>query len=311
MYGINQFLEKMSFKKNEENLVWIRNLGGILHLLAIELTGGKNIRIKVFVVSKDSPYMLGGNLTKSSVEGKYTIGGDYVWDISQKENWQQVSNSIINTMRCVAIPWLSVFLNKAVFDQVVSNYENESLYRVSDDFLKYDVPIIKSDVLDLNYKLINSDTFARQYLVEIKKYMKNQQFKQLDNDQNIFLRKRQDIYDVIMIQLINDGLHFGAYAFSWIEDLAIDGSGVFNRENALMLNGGIISHKCSGHQKIEAFLIGSHKEFQKSLLDFFSALDSDVIPYLSLVNNKRDFFKSIKPEHQIIAAQIIPDYQRT
>lgn len=300
--NINTFLADKKFSKVNQTNSWLRKNKEISHYISVNLTKGDNIRViaLAFLNTCDSSsIVLGGNLTQSSISGGSTIGGDYYWGSSTLDD-------LIKALTDVALPWFSILIDTDSYMTVKNSHLVEHSFGVPASVLRGEGSKIKdSELLETKYKALSKEDFSINILPIVNDKIKEFGFSLASNGEPFFIRKKNNIYDVVMFELINYGLHFGVYAYNWCDELAIDGSCTVNRDNSFMLNGGVISSTGVGVDSGKAFLLGDDENTLSSIDLFIDLFKRKTLPMFDSIQTKDDFRNSVKSEMRSMASSLL------
>ncbi len=293
---LHQFLADNRFSRLGKANAWLRKTPEINQYVRISTTSGGNIRLitLVFPNNEEEKTVLGGNLTQSSIGSSATLGGDFVW-----VNSSDSINSIIKSMKFVAIPWFNSLQNLSSFKKAVVLHVSSMSFAPPSEIFEKEAESIKIvEATVPSQKRLSSEEFDSEVLSKLAPRFEEFGFRKASSGDAIFYRKRGDIYDVLLLELINYGVHFGAYAYNWVSELAIDGAQEVTRDNSFMMNGGVVTSQGIATNLEESFLVSDTNRFVDAVLE-------NVLPTLEKVKSKEDFKSSIKPEMQSMAKLLL------
>lgn len=292
--SIDSVLVRYGFGQIDE-WSWGREISDVYQYVYMSEKKSGAMRVAVFIQLRTNPAIaLGGTMTNSSILPGGYIGGDVGWDLSQRS----VHKEIVNAIESVALPFFDLFITEAILAKVAETFstsdyhlelpdrtlpEFEPSERVFKATNELATPPLQQDVYHWWSDAVHADLAALGFVEHSSKCL-------------TYVRDRGEISDVVRFTSINYGLHVGISAFNWIPELALDGSGVYNDESALVLNGGLVSQDGSFIAAGSAFLTLDEAATRKSARKALDLLRTLVIPKLELVVDWPTFRQSISPK---------------
>lgn len=311
---IGEVLSASIFQKNgfiriEKKLEWLKVFPDVVQLVYVEKMRSDNIRARTFCIARvNDEITIGGNLTRAYVEGgDEGFVSSYLWCIENLDEMQSSLKDIAGVIKSVALPW---FNQNTSFKDLIATKENfpdSAKYKIKLD--EYEEAINSFNLREKDFIVdapaLNLDELVSLFQEAFLPYFEALGFKAIYEDKISLIRKRADVYDVLIIELVNYGLSIGVYAFNWVEKMAFDGSGEYSSDFAFLLNGGPISN--SGIIAVDSgysFLIGNENHRLDSIENLKLLIGNRVIPNLEQVENYDDFVLSIFPNMKSVASQL-------
>lgn len=285
-------VEGEHFLQLKQGLTWFRMCGEVVQMFSMEKMASENIRLRAFVFSIDNKKInAGGNVTRASVQGGDDYGADWYWDIRDDNEVQKSISDIKLVISRVLLPWFNLVNSLDSLNSIRSTYPNSCLYEIGDDF---DL-LIDNEKVKLKSPLALDMKGFRSFLEkDYNNFFAEHGFERIDGERVSFVRQREEIYDVFIFDLINYGLAVGVYAFNWVRQMSLDGSGHYSEEFAFLLNGGVMNE--IGELGVDSGVgFGFSPAYKESLTqqNLKEILSLKVIPRLSEVSSLDSFKASI------------------
>lgn len=283
-----QFSRSGFSRKNKRTLVWYRHNGEICHVISMGKLKSNNFRVACMVASRESGSVaIGGNLTHSSIHLGEHLGGDYFWTINTDEDLKTALREIQLAFLEVAEPWFSAISTHQELSLILDKYLAADRYAVKGTEY-FNLP--KTE-WDNHLRFVDELEFRTWAGDEICRALNSLGFDSLDDEYRTQIRIRGDVTDVLMLRLINNGLHFGAQAVNWIPELSASGDGKLNVELLPLLNGGPVSE--TNKETGDAFLLGREEIAENSVKNFVRVIRSITEPNFRKIDSKMAFMKSV------------------
>ena len=295
------FINNFFYFVNFNGVEWVRSIdNSVFQVVNFSFTRDKKrLRIHIFVItSSDKHSILGGRFNGASLHNSF--GGDQSWLIETNEQVSAFIKDFKLFFNQVMKPWFNIVINQNELYNAINKVEHiMNFANFYTDYQKIKIPNIKAEQITNNFNLLNKTKFNDNIANTLNDIMNKYNFIISDSLEITYIRKRGKIYDVILIEYLNYGLHFGVYVFNWLKELSLDGSDSFNRDLAFMGNGGAISTpKKFKTINAEAFMIGNKTSLKESCVSFDKLLKNNIIPKLESIENKNDYISSVLPKYK-------------
>ncbi len=232
-------------------------------------------------------------MTESSILHGGAIGNDAGWEISDRT--QDVVDELIKALSEVALPFFSVFSSESSLDQRGKDFRTD-VYALDEP--DTDLENVRDALGDgftskASIKVPKGKDVLGWVADEMRKSMTEYRFEEVRQESLVYLRQRNEIFDVVKIVSINYGVHVGVHAFNWIAECALDGSGQFSESTALALNGGLVAADGRFSRCGSPFLAYDRSTARESARHLVQVLEVQALPALERVDDWFTFRDSI------------------
>jgi len=237
--GLANFLSIHDFVMGTTKGLFLRKLTNVYQVIFTEVTKGQNLRIVVLVKFANNE-SLGGLLNCYSVGGGLGISSS--WSLDDVD-LMRTETSVIDSIRRIAIPWLSIFHNKENCSSGKNTFPTLPSYR-------FDVPK-KLQLETKQFKLgAKKGYWWSNYKInrliqrEFAEHFEDLQFSELceieSSSDRVWTRKRGDFVDVIEIIRFNFNMSLGFKVYCWTSRLSLTNEANFGDDDRLALFDGVL-----------------------------------------------------------------------
>lgn len=278
-------------------LEWFQLVNDVAHVILMEKMKGSYLRVRVFAVAPNSG-CIGGNMTRTTIEGGGVAGKDYFWPISTQHDVGSAVFEICEIFQEFVFPWFSVMtscerIRAARVDYPVAHSYSLDIY----DYIETGGAAPRQVRESEFFRRRDFESFVHEHIFSSLRDLSFSSF----IEGRIYLRKRDAVTDVIEIQPFNYGTKYCCYAYNWISELAADSSGGFSEESRVILNGGLLRELKHGNSRLSAYDATGSKAAADSLDKLLHRLRATADIELLAIRDRADFVSAAKANYPDIA----------
>ncbi|MEL7024555.1 MAG: hypothetical protein AAGL69_12490 [Pseudomonadota bacterium] len=298
---VSYVLEKtvIPFRRKGQSLEWYRKVSGVLHLIFLERTKGQRVRLRAFA-STDGPVTIGGNVTATTIEGGGNAGRDKTWSVQSEDDLTDSLDEIVDVLSEFVLPWLRTVCRR---DQILEAREDFPVSRsYSIEPSDFDLTNEVSTGSVAAVERIRLQEFLASVETTLLPCLQRLGF-QFQPSSQAFVRRRDDVFDIIEIRPFNYGTKFCCYAYNWISDLSATGEDEFSAESRVMLVGGVLQETKNGRTRLAAFDSVDRDTAITSLEHLSERLSVEINSELLTIRDRSEFLSAARKSHpQIVSA---------
>lgn len=269
-------------------MTWVQQYPDVVQVLMLGKMKSDNVRVSAFVTTKDGA-TLGGNLTRTTIGGGGVAGPDYYWPVRGEATVAQSAEAIVGTVKEFAMPWFRAFSRANRVEAARQVFPQPCAWDVEySEFFDPSEPILQPD------EVAGEWMFPQELIRELGHSLEatlSSRGAERVGDGLTWIRRRDDIYDVIHVIPFNYATQVYCLSYNWISELSPDESGEFSDEGIITLVGGAVKTPIAGGeaQILRAFPVATKTDRKNSVTRLQEVLMHQMDTVLPAVEDKKKF----------------------
>ena len=285
---ISAFLFDHRFDHDARRLEWLRYVNDICQLILAEKMQGDFLRLRAFTLGPDSG-PIGGNLTRMTIQGPASFGGDYYWGFDSAADGSDTTGSIPDVLNKIALPWFGTICDQQRLRMADEAYPSAMRYTLTPDYFAAQPEQVQT--LTAEYPLWTPDVLTELLDHTLSPQLESSGFTQSDWS-GTWLRQRPPITDVFEVLPINHGVHVVCLAYNWVAELSAEQNGEFSPEARITLVGGALRQQPEDDTSV-AIRLGTEAYAGQVIRDLAQRLAERTFPELASIATMQDFVNAI------------------